>query len=133
MQYVTSILISSSAPADSNDENDVDMNSCAIPDLVKPNVEKMNWLTYHKNYVKEVVEEGEQRRKIGTGKSGKRKIILKKFTGSVSSTKAPDTIIFPFSEVVGLKGIQIPVAVPFSSLNILLQTNWDLSDYIWNQ
>lgn len=42
MQYVTSILISSSTPADSNDENDVDMNSCAIPDLVKPNVEKMN-------------------------------------------------------------------------------------------
>lgn len=69
------------------------------------------------------MEEGEQRRKIGTGKSGKRKIILKKFTGSVSSTKAPDTIIFPFSEVVGLKGIQIPVAVPFSSVNILLQTN----------
>ena len=43
--------------------------------------------------------------------------------GSIWSTKPPDTIIFPFSEVVGLKGIQIPVAVPFSSVNILLQTN----------
>lgn len=42
MQYVTSIFISSSAFADSNDENDVDMNASAIPNIVKPNVEKMN-------------------------------------------------------------------------------------------
>ena len=110
MQYVTSIFISSSTFADSNDENDVDMNASAIPNIVKPNVEKMNWLTYQKDYVKEEVEEKKQRRKIGTGKSGKRKISLKKFMGSIWSTKAPDTTIFPFSEVVRLKGIQIPVA-----------------------
>ena len=67
-------------------------------------------MTYHKDYVKEEVEKKEQRRKIGTDKSGQRKISLKKFIGSIWSTKASDTIIFPFSEVVGLKGIQIPVA-----------------------
>lgn len=35
MQYVTSIPISSSTPADSNDDNDVDMNSSAIPSQTK--------------------------------------------------------------------------------------------------
>ena len=35
MQYVTSIPISSSTPDDSNDDNDVDMNSSAIPSQTK--------------------------------------------------------------------------------------------------
>ena len=112
MKSVTSISHSSSAPVDSNDGNDVDMNTFIVPDLVKPNAENNALISiYIKDYLKEKLEEKEEGRREGTIRREERKISMGKFLSRVSG--ALGRKIHSSSHSVWswfLRDIEIPVA-----------------------